>query len=81
VRQAIAWIVSEGLTPPTVGNTDPSQTQRLLMSQLRQSALTTLVAGSLPIRAVPFKWQVSSSSVQISVASIAYSARVMNRSE
>ena len=29
VRQAIAWIVSDGLTPPTVGNTEPSQIQRL----------------------------------------------------
>ncbi len=27
VRQAIAWMVSDGLTPPTVGNTEPSQTQ------------------------------------------------------
>ena len=45
VRQAIAWMVSDGLTPPTVGNTEPSQIQRLGMSQLRQSALTTLVRG------------------------------------
>ena len=44
VRQAIAWIVSDGLTPPTVGNTEPSQIHRLGMSQLRQSASTTLVA-------------------------------------
>ena len=60
VRQAIAWIVSDGLTPPTVGNTEPSQIHRLGMSQLRQSALTTLVRGSSPMRAVPFRWQVSS---------------------
>ena len=44
VRQAIAWMVSDGLTPPTVGNTEPSQIQRLGMSQLRQSASTTLRA-------------------------------------
>ena len=44
VRQAIAWMVSDGLTPPTVGNTEPSQIQRLGMSQLRQSASTTLSA-------------------------------------
>ena len=36
VRQAIACMVSDGLTPPTVGNTEPSQIQRLRMSQLRQ---------------------------------------------
>jgi hypothetical protein len=77
VRQAIARIVSEGLTPPTVGDTDPSQIQRLRMSQLRQSAFTTPVRGSLPMRAVPFKWQVSSSCTQRSQVSIARSAWVM----
>ena len=66
VRQAIAWMVSDGLTPPTVGNTEPSQIHRFGMSQERQSALTTLVAGSSPMRAVPFRWQVSSVSSQIS---------------
>ena len=33
---------------------------------VRQSALTTLVAGSSPMRAVPFRWQVSSVSSQMS---------------
>src|SRR5690242_18343191 len=51
VRHAMAWIVSDGLAPPTVGNTEPSQIQRLGMSQLRQSASTTLLDGPLPIRA------------------------------
>src|SRR5581483_7038523 len=55
VRRAMAWMVSEGLTPPTVGNTEPSQTHRFAMSQLRQSALTTLVRGSSPMRAVPLR--------------------------
>ena len=55
VRQAIAWIVSEGLTPPTVGNTEPSHIHKLGISQERQSALTTLLAGSSPIRAVPLR--------------------------
>ena len=66
VRQAIAWIVSDGLTPPTVGNTEPSQIHKFGMSQLRQSAFTTLVSGSSPIRAVPLRWQVSSASAQMS---------------
>ena len=61
VRQAMAWMVRDGLTPPTVGKTEPSQIQRLRMSQLRQSASTTLVRRSSPIRAVPLRWQVSSS--------------------
>src|SRR3546814_18915847 len=43
VLQAIACMVREGLTPPTVGNTDPSQIHKLGISQLRQSALTTMV--------------------------------------
>ena len=43
-------MVSDGLTPPTVGNTDPSQTHKLRMSQLRHSALTTLMRGSSPMR-------------------------------
>lgn len=33
VQQAIACIVSDGLTPPTVGNIDPSHTQRLGMNR------------------------------------------------
>ena len=37
------------------------------MSQLRQLVSTTLVRGSSPMRAVPFKWQVSSSCVQMSL--------------
>jgi hypothetical protein len=41
VRQAIAWIVSDGLTPPTVGNTDPSQIQRLRMSPKAALMATT----------------------------------------
>jgi hypothetical protein len=28
MRSPVAWMVSEGFTPPTVGNTEPSQTQR-----------------------------------------------------
>ena len=36
-------MVSEGFTPPTVGNTEPSQIQRFGISQLRQSASTTLL--------------------------------------
>ena len=32
VRMAIVWIVSAGLTQPTVGGADPSQIQRLGMS-------------------------------------------------
>jgi hypothetical protein len=40
VRQAIAWIVNDGLAPPTVGKTDPSQIHKLGMSQLRQSSVT-----------------------------------------
>src|SRR5699024_5521665 len=74
VRQAIAWMVREGLTPPTVGNTEPSQIHKLGISQLRQSALTTLVRGLSPMRAVPAKWAVSSDSAQISRASTASSA-------
>src|SRR5262249_22824258 len=54
-RQAMAWMVRDGLTPPTVGKTDPSQIQRLRISQLRQSASTTLVRGSAPMRAVPLR--------------------------
>ena len=52
VRQAIAWMVRDGLTPPTVGNTEPSQTQRLRMSQLRWLVSTTLRRGSSPVRAM-----------------------------
>ena len=81
VRHAIAWMVRDGLTPPTVGKTEPSQIQRLGMSQLRQFVSTTLVRGSSPIRAVPFKWQVSSSCVQMSLASMACNACVMNFKE
>src|ERR1700761_715147 len=81
VRHAIAWMVREGLAPPTVGKTEPSQIQRLGISQLRQSPSTTLDDGSLPIRAVPLRWQVSSSCVQMSRASTARSASVMNLSE
>ena len=36
-------MVSDGFTPPVVGNSEPSQIQRFGMSQLRPSALTTLV--------------------------------------
>ena len=61
VRIAMLVIVSEGFTPPVVGKIEPSQTQRFGMSQLLQSALTTLVAGSSPMRAVPARWLVSSS--------------------
>ena len=53
VRSAIAWMVREGLTPPVVGNTDPSQIHKFGMSHERQSALTTLVSASNPMRAVP----------------------------
>ena len=53
VRIAIAVIVNDGFTPPAVGNTEPSQTKRFGMSQLRQSALTTLSFGVNPMRAVP----------------------------
>ncbi len=42
-RRSPGWS-SDGLTPPTVGNTEPSQIHRFGMSQLRQSALTTLRA-------------------------------------
>jgi hypothetical protein len=77
VRQAIAWMVRDGLTPPTVGNADPSQIHRLGMSQLRQSAFTTLNAGSSPIRQVPFRWQVSSVCSQMSRASTACSEWAM----
>src|ERR1700761_7015467 len=42
VRQAMACMVSDGLTPPTVQKTEPSQIHRLRMSQERQSASTTL---------------------------------------
>ena len=68
VRQAIAWMVSDGLTPPTVGNTEPSQIHKLGISHERQSALTTLVRGSAPMRTLPLRWQVSSVSSQNSVA-------------
>ena len=44
------------------------------MSHERQSASTTLVAGSSPMRAVPLRWQVSSSWSQISRAPAASSA-------
>ncbi|CCD86220.1 Recombinase [Bradyrhizobium sp. ORS 285] len=81
VRQAMAWMVRDGLTPPTVGNTEPSQIHRLGMSQLRQSASTTLLRGSLPILAVPLRWQVSSSWLQMSLAPAACRARVMKASE
>jgi hypothetical protein len=43
-------MVSDGLTPPVVGKTDPSQTQRLGMSRLLQSESTTLVCASNPKR-------------------------------
>ena len=59
VRHAIACIVRDGFTPPTVGKTEPSQIHRLGISQLRQFVSITLVRGSSPIRAVPFKWHVS----------------------
>jgi hypothetical protein len=39
-----------GVAPPTVGHTEPSQTHRFQMSQLRQSASTTLVHQSFPGR-------------------------------
>ena len=53
VRQASAWIVSDGLTPPHVGNRDPSQIHKFRMSKLRPSASTTPVAGSALMRHVP----------------------------
>ena len=53
VRIATLVIVKDGLTPPVVGNIDPSQTHRLGISQLRQSPFTTLLARSPPMRAVP----------------------------
>jgi hypothetical protein len=46
-------MVSDGLTPPTVGKTEPSQTHRLGMSHDRQSALTTLHArGAVEVTSV-----------------------------
>ena len=42
MRQASAWMVSEGLTPPLVGKSEPSHTQRLGIDQLRPSLSTTL---------------------------------------
>src|SRR5262245_42929832 len=53
--QCDACMVSDGLTPPTAGNTEPSQIHKLETSQLRQSALTTLMRGSAPMRAVPLR--------------------------
>jgi hypothetical protein len=35
VRHAMAWIVSDGFTPPTVGNTEPSQIHKFGMSHAR----------------------------------------------
>jgi hypothetical protein len=35
VRHAMAWIVSDGFIPPTVGNTEPASVSRL--ANLRQS--------------------------------------------
>lgn len=54
-RSEIASIVRDGLTPPTVGSSDPSQIHEFGISRLRQSALTTLLRGSDPMRAVPLR--------------------------
>jgi hypothetical protein len=48
VRQAIPWMVRDGLTPPTVGNTEPSQIHKFGMSQLRQSGVDDAVAAIVP---------------------------------
>src|SRR5205085_8333872 len=42
ILSALAWIVSDGLTPPLVGKSDPSHTHRLGIDQLRPSLSTTL---------------------------------------
>jgi len=57
VRQAIAWIVSDGFRPLTVGNTEASHIQRLGMSQLRQSLLTTLFADCRANPGVRWRYQ------------------------
>ena len=61
MRQASAWMVSDGLTPPLVGNSDPSQTHRFGIDQLRPSLSTTLSLGSSPILHPPIRCEVSSS--------------------
>ena len=45
IRQASAWMVSDGLTPPLVGNSDPSQTHRFGIDQLRPSLFDDAVLG------------------------------------
>src|SRR6185437_6794414 len=61
MRQASAWMVSDGLTPPLVGNSEPSHTHRLGIDQLRPSLSTTLSWGSSPMRHPPIRCEVSSS--------------------
>ena len=53
VRSACAAMVSAGFTAAEVGRKLASTTKRFGWSWLRQKASTTLVAGSVPIRAVP----------------------------
>src|ERR1044071_6329313 len=50
MRSALAWMVSDGFTPPLVGNSDPSQIHKFGVDQLRPFLSATLSLGSLPIR-------------------------------
>ena len=59
--QAIAWIVSDGLTPPTVGNTEPRKSTDCDVPAAA-IGVDDAARGSSPMRAVPLRWQVSSSS-------------------
>src|SRR5205823_5453053 len=55
-RSEFAIAVKAGLTAPMLGKTLVSTTYRLSSSCARQSAFTTEVAGSSPIRHVPAWW-------------------------
>src|SRR5437016_10918578 len=57
-RQALAMIVSVGLTPVGVGKGDPSRTNRFSTSCAWHHSLRTVLDGSEPIRTVPCWWHV-----------------------
>lgn len=59
IRQATAMIVRDGLAPPPVGNSDPSQIQRFGMSQVLPYSFVTLSPAVNPIRPPPIKCAVS----------------------
>src|SRR4029079_19556636 len=60
-RGASAMIVSMGLTPIGVGNSDASATIRRSASWTRPKLLVTAAVRSWPMRAVPIMWTVTTS--------------------